>query len=486
MMILQAIISLVTRFTGKLFSTLFGWAVTALFGQPTPNEQTRLSILVAASAAWPVLLLGTVFPRIAAFTLAFVPLSKKIPSSVIRPAWIFLALVVPLVLGIVLSRRAPPPPKPESPLKRLLRGFPITAALAGAFLFLLVATPFRKVSSIIKGIYDDFVPLIVKPETYHETADQIVEVLKDHGLPLERAEPTWVMKAPMAILRALGGEAFRGFVPDRLEYFRSPTLDLLLEPNGVTLRGDQNSTPRAHGLIAERLTRTEVLQTFDPQAQVIEREIKDVWKVYGANPAHQDSPVLLARVDAIAKEILGLPVAYGDWQTLYRETLQLARAVRGEPQLLSKDRPKEDSMTFGSTTRNAAPRPDTKSPLEQMPLAELIGSISDKAGLLVEKEVTLAKTEIKADLKSELEMVKGLAIAAAALLLGINMLLVALVFVLADRMAPWLAALAIAAPLIVLAAVAGAVGWSKRVTTPLEMTRATIKENVEWTRNRLS
>ena len=83
-------------------------------------------------------------------------------------------------------------------------------------------------------------------------------------------------------------------------------------------------------------------------------------------------------------------------------------------------------------------------------------------------------------------MLKGLAIAAVALLLGVNLLLVSLVFVLAEHMPSWLAALVVAAPFMVLALIAGLVGWSKRVRSPLEVTRATVKESVEWTKNRLS
>ncbi len=296
--------------------------------------------------------------------------------------------------------------------------------------------------------------------------------------------PTWAMKTPTAILKALAGDAFREFIPSGLEYFRSPTLDLMLDPNGLALRGTEKTTPRAHGLIAERLARTEVLQTTDPKAQVLERRIKDVWKVFSSNPAHEGSAILLARVEEIAAEIIDLPVPYADWQTLYRETLQLARALRGESQLLSKDTPKEIPMESKSK-ETAASQPGMSLPLEQMPFAELIGSITDRARLLVEKEVDLARTEFKADLKSELTMAKGL-VGAVALLVGFNLLLVSLVLVLAEHMAPWLAALVVAAPFIVLAFAAALVGWSKRVKSPLEVTRATVKESVEWAKNRLA
>src|SRR5919108_5309322 len=62
--ILQALISLITKSAGKILNAIFGWAVLALFGQTSPKEQTMLSAVVAAAAAWPLLLLGIVVPRV--------------------------------------------------------------------------------------------------------------------------------------------------------------------------------------------------------------------------------------------------------------------------------------------------------------------------------------------------------------------------------------------------------------------------------------
>ena len=124
--------------------------------------------------------------------------------------------------------------------------------------------------------------------------------------------------------------------------------------------------------------------------------------------------------------------------------------------------------------------------LEALPLAELLSSISDKAKLLVQKEVELAKTEVRADLKSEIGMAKSLAIGGVALMLGVQMLLVSLAFVLASSMEGWLAALVVGGPFLLLGIAALVTGWAKRVQKPLESTRESVKENLEWAKNRLA
>src|SRR4051794_38940233 len=104
MVMLQAIATLLTRSLGKIFSALFGWAVNALFGQTTAKEKTLYSVLVGAAAAWPLLVLGTIAPRVATLVLAFVPLTKTIASGFLRLVWVVLALAVPFIVGVAFSR----------------------------------------------------------------------------------------------------------------------------------------------------------------------------------------------------------------------------------------------------------------------------------------------------------------------------------------------------------------------------------------------
>ena len=119
-------------------------------------------------------------------------------------------------------------------------------------------------------------------------------------------------------------------------------------------------------------------------------------------------------------------------------------------------------------------------------LRELLSEITGKASVLVKKEVDLAKAEIRADVKSELGMVKGLAAALVAALSGVNLLLVALVLGLSAWLPGWLAAVIVAATVFIIGGVVGYVSWTRRVKTPLASTRKTLKEDVQWAKERLA
>jgi hypothetical protein len=501
MAVLQALIALVTRSLGRITSAIFGWAVVALFGQTAPAEKTMLSALVGAAAAWPILLLGIAMPKLAVFVLGFVPLPAWVPRWTVRVAWISLAALIPLAVGITMAARRPhgsalshrdPPAAQESAMRRLLRGFPTTLGIAGAFFVVFVTVPALRVVSLVRRRVDVQVPLLTDREHYHAVASRIARVLTDHGFEVRAVRPGWWLTLPSRILLTLGGPAFRAHVPERLAYFRGERLEVALYPNGLLLRGSEQDTAWAHGVVVEDLTAAPALQTFDPRAQDLERQIRRVWSVYEERPAaHVNSTALSARLREIATELGRTPLTYDEWQIVYRQTLQLSRALGGDPQLLEATANGRDNG-HRTTEENVMNRPRSTESSAQEAKArelsnrELFGEITGKASLLARKEIELAKTEIRADIQSQLGTVKAFAAAAVAALLGLNLLLVAGVLALGLKIAAWLAALIGGGALLVIAAIVGYVGWKRMVTNPLAVTRQTLKEDVRWMKERLA
>lgn len=137
---------------------------------------------------------------------------------------------------------------------------------------------------------------------------------------------------------------------------------------------------------------------------------------------------------------------------------------------------------MATVTANPPLDPETQSLSTRQLLTRLIETVS----LLVTKEIELVRAEIKADLKAEIATVALLVAAGVVAVFGVTMLLVAAVFALTVWMPGWLAALAIAALLFAVGGVLALVGWKQRVSAPLAVTRRTVKEDVEWARDRLA
>ncbi len=477
MAIIQLFLALVSRSLSRVLSTVFGWAVVALFGETSGAKKMWLSALVGVAAAWPILLIGIAAPKIAALALAFVPLPRWVPSWSVRIVWIVLALAVPVTVGLTTAVQRPAHAAHESRLVRMVRGFPITFGVAGAFLVVFATTPALRIMSFIRRHIDLHIPVVTDADSYEAVASEIERTLTGHGFDVQPATPPWWMTAPSRILLWVDSASFAAFVPRRFAYYGGRELEVALYPNGLLLRGPEQGTAWAHGVLVEALTATPGLQTFDPGAQDIEKQIRRVWQVYRERPlAHRDSHALVARLTEIAQEIRQLPVPYDEWQIVYRQALQLGRALHGERQLLevASDTPVPEVTMDRIVSR------------ETLSTRELLADITGKVSLLVKKEVELATTEVKADLQKELAMVKLLGASVVAALLGLNMLLVAAVFALAVKMPGWVAALVVGGIVLLVAAVLGSIGWSRRVTAPLAMTRKTLKEDVQWAKERVA
>src|SRR5688572_6758214 len=98
MALLQVLLSLVGRWSGRILNAVFGWAVVALFGRTSSTQQTILAGVVAMAALWPLLLIGIAAPRFSTVLLAFVPLADDAPEGLVRAIWIGLAVAIPAVV----------------------------------------------------------------------------------------------------------------------------------------------------------------------------------------------------------------------------------------------------------------------------------------------------------------------------------------------------------------------------------------------------
>lgn len=480
MALLQALFSFIAKSAGRILNAIFGWAVIALFGRTSPKQQTMLQLLVAAAALWPVLLLGIAFPRVTTTIVAAIPLSSHVPNEGIRVMWIVLAAIVPFIVGVVVAKKAPPDAPKESWGKKLARGLPITLGLSAAFFLMFVTVPVLRLLSALRGRKDEHVPCILQGQEYDLVAEHIAKILRAAKVDVQRSAPSWWLAGPSNVLRKLGGKSLRGFMPARLAYWKGPHVELAFYPSDILIRGEKGHTAWVHGLLAEQLARSAGLQTFDARAQDLERQIRQVWRVYDEDPVrHRGSKVLNSRVKEMAEELQELPVDYEDWQVLYRQLVQLDRAIDGERQILESLNTKEEQSMI----------PEQPRPLAAEPTTQLVARLVQDTKALVQTEVALAKAELLHDVKREVRMIEGLGIAAVCALCTLNLLLVSLAFALSYDLAVmdgWAAALVVAAGVLLIGTLAGFVGWKMRVKAPLEKTRKTLKEDVRWAKERMA
>ncbi len=328
MLIFEAIFTLLRRSLGSVLKAMFGWATLALFGEVREKESKFLTVVVAAAAVWPLLLVGTVFPRQAALVLAVLPVPEGAPEEILRGVWIALTLLIPLGVGWALSRRNAAAEK-RPWWKSLLLGFPTTLGIGLGFLFVCVAVPARKVSALASGRKEEHVAMAIAPEDYTKTVAGLRDALRRGGILLERREPPWSTRALGKLLHVFAGAILKAYQPEKLEYMCADEIEMTFYPNGVRLYGSEAMTARAHALLAESATDTPAMLCMTPEGQEIEHRIKALWKRRRDPNARLD-----ADVQATAREMTETTLGFQEWETLYRQLLQVLVASRGASRLL--------------------------------------------------------------------------------------------------------------------------------------------------------
>lgn len=127
-------------------------------------------------------------------------------------------------------------------------------------------------------------------------------------------------------------------------------------------------------------------------------------------------------------------------------------------------------------------------PLESATTGELLGQFFRQTSELLRKEVELAKAEIGSSVKSAVTMTVGFAVAMVFSLLGLGLFCAAAVLGLAASMSAWSAALLVGLVMFVIAGIVAMVARSKvkHLAHPLKETQKTLKEDVQWAKERMA
>jgi hypothetical protein len=322
MAILAPLFAALGRFAGRALTTTLGWASTLLFGRMSSDRQLLLAAITFGSVIWVVLLVGVVVPDVGTFLLGFVPVPDFIDETWVRLAMLAAALVLPLVvgLGVLLIIDADERPSGGDAVMQVLRGYPLTAALAIVLVFLAVVGVTRKGRVILKRWSDAHVPMVVRPGGYGRVVDDLEAALDDARLDVRRVDAPAVLAVPGRLLAAVAGPSIRSLVPERLQMLQADDLEVLIHQSDVAIAGSAGAMARARAAVASRLTATAAYRTTSKEAQTIEERLE----------ALSSEP--LPAPDRISEELLTLDALLAtvevddeEWEVLYRIRLQVER-----------------------------------------------------------------------------------------------------------------------------------------------------------------
>ena len=328
MAIVGSIFAMLGRFAGRLLNSALGWATLLLFGKVEGKRQTFLLVMALGSLAWVVTLVGILFPDVATFILTFIPIPDFVDDTWIRLAMLGMAALIPLLIGIGAigvteeKRR----PKGGALVGAIFRGYPFTLVLAVTILFLAALSLVRKATSLARRWQDAHVPVIVKPGGYDRVVADLESVLDEAGLDTHRDQAPRVLSLPPRLLDAVAGKALGELVPDRLMVLKGDGLDVLIYPSDIAIAGIKDRVARARAAIAAKLVESPAYLTASAESERIEDRLTAL--------RDADRATTESKLEDLDRDIARLAVPFEEWETVYRQRLQvernlLARELRG-------------------------------------------------------------------------------------------------------------------------------------------------------------
>lgn len=329
MAILQAILAVLLRQSGRLLNTAFGWATMLLFGKVPEKRQLYLSVITFGSVLWIVVVLGIIFPQVGTFLLAFIPLPHWVDRNWVRLAMLIAAVIVPPLVGLISQFLVEPERRPReitSKLREMLKGYPYTLGLALTLLWMIVFAPVMKLRTIIKRWTSTHVPVVVEPQDYLNVVGDIQRILRARGIPTGRTKASWMVRWPTRMLTFFAGGGIKDITAEHLTLLQSSQVEVLLHPSDLVIQGKEKEVTRAHAFITEHLTFTKAYLTWSREANQMEDRLGEVWQaVQGRGQFSQQDA--LARLGEIRRQLQTLQVSYEEWEILFREVLVVESAL---------------------------------------------------------------------------------------------------------------------------------------------------------------
>ena len=336
MAILAGLLGFIGRFAGKVLTTTLGWASTLLFGRVPGDRQIVLALITFGSVVWAALAIGVVLPFLGAFLVAAVPAQGIVSEDYLRLGMLIGALVVPAVVGIASIFVVEPAKRPKGTglIAQVLRGYPLSAALAVTLVLLALVGIARFVHHLVLRWTDAHVAVVVRPGGYERVVADLERALDDAGLAVDRRPAPAVLAVPGRMLGSIAGPGVRSLVPEKLVQLAGEGLEVGLYPSDIAISGDKVRVARARAAIASRLLATAAWMTTAAEAQEIEARLERLAAARTAGgqtgtAAASDSQSaaidVAAELRSIDEALAVLAVPHEEWEVLYRERLQVER-----------------------------------------------------------------------------------------------------------------------------------------------------------------
>lgn len=327
----MAVLSLLFSFVGKklgdLLQAIFGWAVTALFGQLPRPKQLAVSGALLASAAWPVFVAGIFFPGVASWALAFLPAQHWVGHGVLRTVWGALAFAAPPVAGALTCWAAPAPR--GGVLRSLVNSYPLALGYFLALSITVITVPIVKLLSLVRGWDDEHVYLQPKAGHYHSALHELAEACARAGAVPEISEMPLSMRLATGILRKLAGGVVKPIMGTELQRVTATGFELYLYPADLLMRGQAKRIASVRAMFLRASLEKDAYLVSSPSAQELQDDLGRLTEIVESHRenGYRVRSTLLDRLAEAWHRMNGAGIPYAEYAILDTVARKVERLI---------------------------------------------------------------------------------------------------------------------------------------------------------------
>jgi hypothetical protein len=339
MLIVQGILTAISRFAGKILSTAFGWAIQMLYGRVSQDRQMIMNGIAFSSVLWLVVLIGVLYPPFGVWLLAFVPLPKWVDQNWVRLGMLIIALALPVGVGLLSSKleTTQADAQKSSFLKTVGAGYTLTAGVAITLIVLTIIAPMLQLRAMMKRWNVQNVPVIIETKDYLDTVAEIEKTLTRAGRKPRRQEAGGMWTLPMRAMAVFTQREQARFMAGNMQILSEENMEIVVHPAYLAISGPEAEVVQVRALVVERLTFSPVHMTWDKEAMEQEDRLEAIWKEMSQAAPEEIQEKAIPRLEEIERDISRLKIPYEEWEVLYRVKLwvesALLRVASGRPAL---------------------------------------------------------------------------------------------------------------------------------------------------------
>jgi hypothetical protein len=254
-------------------------------------------------------------PAVGEALLPFLPDDE----GVVRAVAIGLAVVLPLVVGVLTAMVANQQRSGRPLPLRLLMGYVYAPVVGLLVVALVVVVPVVKASYLLRQFELKHIAIMIGAGSYDDVLDDVEQALRRHGLQVERHRAhkvirqlfswmTWVQEHIFCKAMARDMVILRGELPD------AGWFEVTVHATDISILGQKRETTHVYAILAEELSEERLHFAWDDEAQALEDRIRDAQRRLADG---DDVPV--DEIASMVDELRELSLESEEWNAIRRQ-----------------------------------------------------------------------------------------------------------------------------------------------------------------------